>query len=83
MLVVPNERREMIRARREMFAYACEAYHRIVERSAKNLPKVSVIRVAGLNVYDVLRHGKLLVTRAAISAIEARLGDESGAAAGS
>lgn len=46
-----------------------------LERSARNLPKVSVIRVAGLNVYDVLRHEKLLVTKPGVAAIEARLRD--------
>ncbi|MDH3211622.1 MAG: 50S ribosomal protein L4 [Myxococcales bacterium] len=46
-----------------------------VERSARNLPGVGVLRVAGLNVYDVLRHPRLLVTRAALAAIEERLGD--------
>jgi len=45
-----------------------------IERSARNLRGVGVIRVAGLNVYDVLRHSKLLVTKAAVAAIEARLG---------
>jgi large subunit ribosomal protein L4 len=45
-----------------------------LERSARNLPKVAVLRVAGLNVYDVLRHEQLLVTRAAVATIEARLG---------
>ena len=44
-----------------------------VEISARNLPRVGVIRAEGLNVYDVLRHEKLLVTRAAVAAIEARL----------
>ena len=46
-----------------------------VENSARNLPNVSVIRAAGLNVYDVLRHGKLVLTRAAVEAVESRLGD--------
>jgi len=46
-----------------------------VERSARNIRNVTVLRVAGLNVYDVLRHGKLLITKAAIAAIEERLGD--------
>ncbi len=46
-----------------------------IEVSARNLEGVSVIRVAGLNVYDVLRHSVLLVTRDAVAAIEARLGD--------
>jgi large subunit ribosomal protein L4 len=46
-----------------------------VERSARNIHGVSVIRAAGLNTYDVLRHGKLLMTRAAVEAVEARLGE--------
>lgn len=46
-----------------------------LERSARNLPHVQVLRVAGLNVYDVLRHPKLVLTKAAVGAIEARLGD--------
>jgi large subunit ribosomal protein L4 len=46
-----------------------------LERSARNLPRVKVLRVAGLNVFDVLRHPQLLLTRAAVAAIEARLGD--------
>jgi len=45
-----------------------------VERSARNLPWVSVLRAEGLNVYDVLRHQELLMTRAAVEAAEARLG---------
>ncbi len=45
-----------------------------VERSARNLPGVGVLRAEGLNVYDVLRHQKLLVTRAALDRILARLG---------
>lgn len=46
----------------------------VVEISARNLPRVSVLRVAGLNVFDVLRHEKLLITQPAVAAIEARLG---------
>ena len=44
-----------------------------LEVSARNLPKVSVVRAEGLNVYDLLRHKQLLATRAAIEAIAARL----------
>jgi large subunit ribosomal protein L4 len=51
-----------------------DAADAFVERSARNLRGVGVLRVAGLNVYDVLRHPKLLVTRAALAAIEGRLG---------
>jgi large subunit ribosomal protein L4 len=46
-----------------------------IERSARNLPWVSVLRVEGLNVYDVLRHSSVLMTRAALAIVEARLGD--------
>jgi large subunit ribosomal protein L4 len=46
-----------------------------VEASARNLPGVSVIRAEGLNVYDVLRHKTLVLTKAALAAVEARLGE--------
>ena len=46
-----------------------------LERSARNVPRVKVLRVAGLNVFDVLRYPRLLLTKAAVAAIEARLGD--------
>jgi large subunit ribosomal protein L4 len=51
-----------------------DAANAFVERSARNLRGVGVLRVAGLNVYDVLRHPRLLLTRAALTAIEERLG---------
>jgi large subunit ribosomal protein L4 len=41
--------------------------------SARNLPKVSLLPVDGLNVYDVLRRDTLIVTRSGIKAIEERL----------
>lgn len=44
-----------------------------LERSARNLHGISVIRAEGLNVYDVLRHQKMVVSRSAIDAIAARL----------
>jgi large subunit ribosomal protein L4 len=44
-----------------------------VQRSARNLPDVTVMLVEGLNVHDVLRHRKLLVTKPALAAIESRL----------
>lgn len=44
-----------------------------VERSARNLARVGVIRAEGLNVYDVLRHDKLVLTRDAVDAVQARL----------
>jgi len=45
-----------------------------VEVSARNLGRIGVVRVEGLNVYDVLRHNKLIVTQAALAGIGARLG---------
>jgi len=44
-----------------------------VEASARNIPGVGLIRAEGLNVYDVLRHDKLLITKAAMEAVERRL----------
>ena len=57
-----------------------EAPNPNVERSARNLPGVGVLRAEGLNVYDVLRHPRLLMTRAALAAISGRLAGEEGAA---
>ena len=44
-----------------------------IEGSARNLPKVGVIRAAGLNVYDILRSEKLVMTQDAVALVEARL----------
>jgi large subunit ribosomal protein L4 len=46
-----------------------------VEASARNLPGVSVIRSEGVNVYDLLRHENLLITKAAIEKLQERLAD--------
>jgi len=40
--------------------------------AARNIPNVDVLAVAGLNVYDVLRRRKLVLTKAALEAIEER-----------
>ena len=50
-----------------------EAPSPVVEASARNLPGVGVIRAEGLNVLDVLRHRHLVITRAALEAVERRL----------
>jgi large subunit ribosomal protein L4 len=47
-----------------------------LELAARNLPRVDVLRPEGLNVYDVLRRERLVVTRDALAAIHARLGAE-------
>jgi large subunit ribosomal protein L4 len=42
--------------------------------SARNLADVSLLSVAGINVYDIMKSGTLVLTTAAVKAIEARLG---------
>ncbi len=44
-----------------------------VARSARNIPGVKVLPVAGLNVYDILDHKNLALTTAALDAVVARL----------
>jgi len=46
-----------------------------VEASSRNVPGVSVIRSEGVNVYDLLRHDSVLMTKAAVEKLQARLGD--------
>ena len=41
--------------------------------SARNLADVNLLPMAGINVYDIVRSDKLVLTTAAIKAIEARL----------
>ncbi len=40
--------------------------------AARNIPNIDVLPVQGINVYDILRRRKLVLTRAAIEALEAR-----------
>ena len=40
--------------------------------AARNIPRVDVLPVQGINVYDILRHDKLVLTKAALEALEAR-----------
>lgn len=40
--------------------------------AARNIPNVDVLPVQGINVYDILRRGKLVLTRAAVEALEER-----------
>ena len=44
-----------------------------IERSARNLPKIKVLRVEGLNVYDLLRYDHLILTEGALRSLEERL----------
>ena len=42
-------------------------------RAARNIPKVDVLPQQGVNVYDILRRDTLVLTRAAVEHLEARL----------
>jgi large subunit ribosomal protein L4 len=41
-------------------------------RAARNLPDIDVLPVEGVNVYDIMRREMLVLTRAAVEALEAR-----------
>ena len=40
--------------------------------AARNIPYIDVLPVQGINVYDILRRHKLVLTKAAVEALEAR-----------
>jgi large subunit ribosomal protein L4 len=40
--------------------------------AARNIPNIDVLPVQGINVYDILRRHKLVLTKAALQALEAR-----------
>ena len=42
-------------------------------RAARNIPEIDVLPAAGLNVYDILRFPKLLISETSLRQIEARL----------
>jgi large subunit ribosomal protein L4 len=42
------------------------------QKAARNIPNIDVLPVQGINVYDILRRHKLVLTRAALDALEAR-----------
>ncbi len=46
----------------------------VVERSARNIPRVKILRSEGLNVYDILNYHHLVLTRDVIDKIEEFLG---------
>lgn len=45
----------------------------ILELSSRNVPGVKVMRTEGLNVYDILKHDRLVLTESSIQGIEGRL----------
>jgi large subunit ribosomal protein L4 len=44
-----------------------------LEQSARNAPGVKVLRVEGLNVYDILNHENLIIVKDAVEKIQERL----------
>jgi large subunit ribosomal protein L4 len=40
--------------------------------AARNIPNIDVLPVQGINVYDILRRKNLVLTKAAVEALEAR-----------
>jgi large subunit ribosomal protein L4 len=45
-----------------------------LEFSSRNIPGVKVLQAQGVNVYDILKHPKLILVQPAIEGIEGRLG---------
>ncbi|MAI47680.1 MAG: 50S ribosomal protein L4 [Hyphomicrobiaceae bacterium TMED74] len=41
-------------------------------RAARNIPQIDVLPIQGINVYDILRRHKLVLTKAAVAALEQR-----------
>lgn len=46
----------------------------VVEKSARNIANVKVLRCEGLNVFDMLKHGNVVLTKDTVSQIEESLG---------
>jgi large subunit ribosomal protein L4 len=52
---------------------ATEAYDETAWKSARNLPRVAMKPVSDVNAYDLLRHPKLVITRAALEKLVASM----------
>lgn len=50
--------------------FVIDKKNEVVEKSARNIPFVKVLRVEGLNVYDIIRHEQLVLTLDALKRIE-------------
>jgi len=50
--------------------FVIDKKNEVVEKSARNIPFVKVLRVEGLNVYDIIRHEQLILTLDALKRIE-------------
>jgi large subunit ribosomal protein L4 len=42
------------------------------KRAATNIPNIDVLPIQGINVYDILRRGTLVLSKAAVEALEER-----------
>jgi large subunit ribosomal protein L4 len=47
-----------------------------LERSGRNIPRTRILRSEGLNVYDIVRHEWILMTKKAVETITSRLSTE-------
>jgi len=50
--------------------FIIEKKDEIVEKSARNIPHVKILKCDGLNVYDIIRHDQLVLTVDALRKIE-------------
>ena len=64
----PNRPRDMSR----LLVIDGEAVNAAFAQAAGNLPGVNVLPAIGANVYDILKHDTLVLTRAAVEKLEAR-----------
>jgi large subunit ribosomal protein L4 len=46
----------------------------LIEKSARNIPNVKVLRTEGLNVYDLLNYHNVLIAQETVGKIEEALG---------
>jgi large subunit ribosomal protein L4 len=49
-----------------------DAVNEAFSKASNNIPRVNVMPAAGANVYDILNHETLVLTRAAVEKLEAR-----------
>lgn len=49
-----------------------DAVNEVFSKASNNIPRVNVMPAAGANVYDILNHETLVLTRAAVEKLEAR-----------
>lgn len=46
-----------------------------LELSGRNIPKVRVLRSEGINVYDIVRHEWLILTKKSLESVQKKLAD--------